>query len=399
MKILIAAGHLPAPKARHGAAGTSFHLCEYFALKHHLHLLTFATKDGMVGFQREDMSLFASLEIISVTNLDRLRGALTAPMLPLAIAARNSQRYRKRLRAILTEHHFDVVLLDHTAMFQYVADLPGAIVTGGNAHDIVMQSWARRAAAASNPIAKSLLTAEASRLRSWERETFSKLDFVLVPSEKDKSLLLELQPKATVLVIDPWVSPTASDSAAIRESGSMLFWGAMNRAENIDAARWAVHEILPRIRQAVPNAKLYIAGTHGEMLACEFEKRDDVIVTGFVKDVAPLMARMEVALLPLRQGAGIKIKTLECMTAGLPVVTTAVGEEGVGGTNGTHYLVAENAEELATHAIQLLSHPDQARNIGDNAKHFMEKRQNFAGRLSEVELFLEERVMQSRAVF
>ena len=308
MQILIAAGHVPASEARHAGAKTSFYLCEYFARKHRVHLLTFATRAGMAGFQEKDMSHFASWKIVPVTNLDRLWGAVTAPGLPIAVAARNSSEYRRELRKIIAGHHFDVVLLDHTAMFQYVDDLPAGTVVGGNAHDVVMQNWTRRAESAANPIIKRVLRMEAYRMRNWEQEAFGKLDFVLVPSDKDKNLVLDLQPKANPIVIDPWVSPTAGSRAASIERGALLYWGAMNRPENMDAARWAATEILPRIRQLVPSAKLYIAGNHGEVLANEFAGRDDIVITGFVEDVPGLMARMNIALLPLRQGAGSRSK-------------------------------------------------------------------------------------------
>lgn len=395
MEILIAAGHVPTPSARHAAAKTSFYLCEYFARKHRLHLLTFATREGLVGFRDEDLSLFASWKIIPVRNRDRLRGVLTAMGLPLAIAARNSPKYKTELYKVIAGQHFDVVLLDHTAMFQYADDLLGTMVVGGNAHDIVTQNWARRAASSGNFVAKRLLRAEANRMCKWERKIFGKLDFVLVPSEKDRDLLLNLQPKATTIVIDPWVTPTGGNDAIAVESGALLYWGAMNRPENVDAARWAAKEILPRIRRCVPSAKLYIAGNQGEALADEFSGRDDIVITGFVKDVAGLMARMNVALLPLRQGAGIKLKTLECMTAGLPVVTTPVGEEGIGGTCGVHYFVSENAERLAADAVRLLLNPPEARKMGECARRFMEQRQDFTGRLAEVERFLEARVAQA----
>jgi polysaccharide biosynthesis protein PslH len=397
MKILIAAGHVPSPSVRHAAAKTSYHLCRYLAERHELHLLAFATREGLVGFLEQDMVIFRSWRTIPVKNSDRLWGALTAPRLPLAIAARNSHTYRQELHSLLAGQSFDVVLLDHTAMFQYSPETPKSIIVVGNAHDIVTQNWSRRVTMARNPLAGKLLRGEASRMRSWEQNAFATLDVVLVPSEKDKKLLLEMQPKATVLVIDPWVSTGPNTDRSDPEPGALLYWGAMNRAENIDAARWAATEILPRIRKAVPHAKLYIAGNHGEVLAREFTERTDIRITGFVDDVQSLMARMSVALLPLRQGAGIKVKILECMSAGLPVVTTPVGEEGVGGTNRVHYLVAETAEQLAAHIIRLLQDPDEARHMGERAAEFMRQRQNFAGRMAEVERFVEEHVRRARS--
>jgi glycosyltransferase involved in cell wall biosynthesis len=134
------------------------------------------------------------------------------------------------------------------------------------------------------------------------------------------------------------------------------------------------------------------------VLAKEFTKRTDIRITGFVDDVQSLMARMSIALLPLRQGAGIKVKTLECLSAGLPVVTTPVGEEGVGGTHGVHYLVAESAEELATHTIRLLQDGAEAIRMGQRAQEFMHQRQNFAGRMADVGRFIEERVQKAQSV-
>lgn len=398
MKILVAAGHVPSPSVRHAAAKTSFHLCKYLAGRHELHLLAFATREGLAGFREDDLAIFRSWKTIPIENRDRLLGVLSAPTLPLAIAARNSRGYRQELHRLLGDHDFDVVLLDHTAMFQYARSLPKSLVTVGNAHDIVTQNWSRRLEAARSPLARSLLRIEADRMRSWEQNAFAKLDCVLVPSEKDQKLLLDMQPRATALVIDPWVSGDGEGIRLDPEPGALLYWGAMNRAENLDAARWAAAEILPKIRQAVPHAKLYIAGNQGEVLAKEFPGRTDIRITGFVEDVQCLMARMSVALLPLRQGAGIKVKTLECMSAGLPVVTTSVGEEGVGGTRGVHYQVAESAEQLAACTIRLLQDQAEARRMGQRAAEFMRQRQNFAGRMAEVERFVEKRVDAARMI-
>lgn len=392
MKILVAAGHVPSPSVRHAAAKTSYYLCRYLAERHQLHLLAFATREGLVGFGEQDMAIFRSWRILPVKNGDRFWGALTAPGLPLAIAARNSHTYRQELNSLLAEQAFDVILLDHTAMFQYSPSGPRSIIAVGNAHDIVSQNWSRRVTVSRNALARTLLRVEAGRMRSWEQNAFATLDAVLVPSEKDRKLLLEMQPKATVLVIDPWVSAGHATNNPNPEPGALLYWGAMNRTENIDAARWAATEILPRIRKAVPQAKLYIAGNHGEALAKEFAERTDIRITGFVEDVQSLMTRMSVALLPLRQGAGIKVKTLECMAAGLPVVTTPVGEEGVGGTDGVHYLVAESAEDLAAHAVRLLLQPEDARKMGESAKQFLVARQDFSGKLAAVEQFIEKQI-------
>jgi glycosyltransferase involved in cell wall biosynthesis len=395
MEILFAAGHLPAAQGRQAGARVSYYLSEYLARKHRVHMLAFASTDEMTHFNEQDMSQYASWKIETVTSKSRILGVLQAPQLPLAISARQSKSYHNEFNKVLASQRIDVVIFDHTAMFQYVKDLPYPCVSAGLALDVLTQSWERRVTTTNNPFKRQILNIETGRMRTWEKAIFSRLDLVLVLSEKDKTLVKTMQPQANVMVIDPWITTFNDNVGIAREPGALIFWGAMNRKENIDAAHRAADSILPRIRESVPYAKLYLAGSHSEALASEYAGRSDIVVTGFVQDVASLMARMEVALLPLSRGAGIKIKTLECMEAGLPVVTTSVGEEGVGGTRGVHYLVTESDESLAADAISLLRDSKTARTIGDAARKFMSGRYKFYEHLAEVERCLEDHVEKS----
>jgi len=396
MDIVIAAGHLPSPNGPQAGHKCSYFAYEYLSHRHTLHLLAFATDNELTGLGKANLGLFASHDLIRVNNQVRLKGVLTAPGLPLAIAARHSGSYRTKLDRIMRAKKPDLVIYDHTAMFQYVGMAPATAVTAGIAHDVYSQLWDRKAANSGNPALKPLVSAESQRMKRWESSAFKSLDFVVTFNEKDKHLIEALQPTATTLAIDPWMSLPVCKPGSTREPGAMMFWGAMERPENADGARWAANELLPVIRQSVPHAKLYIAGNRGELLAQEFAGRKDIVVTGFVEDVGALMSRMEVALLPLRLGAGIKIKTLECMAAGLPVVTTSVGAEGVGGTEGRDYLIAETAEEIVERTISLLRNPAAAREMGGRAVEFIAKRWDFGGRMERLEAAVLKRVVEQR---
>jgi polysaccharide biosynthesis protein PslH len=396
MDILIAAGHLPSPGGPQAGHKCSYFAYEYLARRHRLHLIAFANKNEVAGLGRAKLEIFASHELLPVNRRVRLMGALTAPTLPLAIAARHSGSFRTRLEQAVRVRKPDLVIFDHTAMFQFVESAPATVVTAGIAHDVYTQVWDRKAAQARNPVLKPLLRAESRRMQSWETSAFRNLDLVIAFNEKDKHLIETLEPAATTIAVDPWMSLPISKAGSTREPGALIFWGAMDRLENVDAARWAAKELLPAIRQSVPHAKLYIAGNRGEHLAQEFAGREEIVVTGFVDDVGELMSRMEIALLPLRLGAGIKIKTLECMAAGLPVVTTSVGAEGVGGTGGRDYFVAEKADEIVQHTLSLLHNPPAAREMGARAIEFIAKRWDFEGRMHSLEAFLTQRVVERR---
>mgnify|MGYP001544259957 CR=1 FL=1 len=385
MDILFATGHVPDAKGLQAGQRVGYYICEYLARRHRVHLLALAPGREIAELDKADLEIFASRELVPVTNLLRLFGALSAPWLPLSIAARNSPSFRSKLRRLVKVRRPDAAIFEHTAMLPYAADLPASVVAVGCVQDVFTQAWQRKADRAGNPAARLLLGAELRRVKRWEKATCASLDLMVVLNEKDKKLLEDLESSIKTMVIDPWFSAPVPNPSLSREPGAMIYWGAMDRSENADAARWAANQILPIIRRDVPGAKLYIAGSRGEQLASEFSGRDDVVVTGFVKDVGALMSRMEIALLPLRLGAGIKIKTLECMAAGLPVVTTSVGAEGVGGTDGTHYLISDEAEQLAAHSVALLRNSKASREMGARAKQFIAESRDFAGRMKQFE--------------
>jgi polysaccharide biosynthesis protein PslH len=238
-----------------------------------------------------------------------------------------------------------------------------------------------------------------SRLvQDWEARALARLDFSATLCRKDQRLIAAMAPALKQAIIRPWfmVLDETRRNAASHEV-KLLFWGAMDRRENAEAAIWAANEILPRVRQAAPQATLHIAGNGGEALRRHFPGRTDITITGFVSDIRELFSEMTLAILPLRLGAGIKVKTLECMAAGIPVVTTSVGVEGVDGVEGVHYLVGEDPDTLAAHVVALINDPVRAAQMASAAREFIGREYDFAGGMDRFESFLGELLTEARS--
>jgi len=393
MEILFLSGHLPSPRARQGGQKTSYYICEFLARKHEVHLLSFVTEDEVQSFRAEDMGIFRSWDLVPVTKWTRVCGVLAAPRLPLSVAARFAEGFRRKLKKLLQDRSYDATILDHTAMWQYRDVLDSVGLAVGSAHDVVSQLWSRRAANAGHPVWRWLSKREYKRVESWERSALRKLDFVSPHCEKDGRLLCALDPAVPQCPIQPWhtAAPDTNPIATTRAPLSVVFWGAMNRSENVDAVRFAITEIIPRIRAQVPEFRFVVAGSHSDSVNdLRGSQTSNVVVTGYVDDIHGLLSRMQVALLPLRLGAGIKIKTLECMAAGVAVVTTPIGIEGIGGMHGKDYLLGESPDELASHVVRLLNSPAECEAFGESARKLVRSEHQFAASMEKFCSFLAE---------
>jgi glycosyltransferase involved in cell wall biosynthesis len=177
---------------------------------------------------------------------------------------------------------------------------------------------------------------------------------------------------SNVLVLPPVFNVFARDSR--EKDGMMLFWGNMSRSVNARSAAWFVDHVLPQIVDKVPDAHLVIAGADPppELRARESQH---VSVTGFVEDPSAVVGAAQVMVVPLRSGAGIKIKVLEGLASGIPVVANGVAMQGIRGVDGEHYLHAETASEFASCVIRLLQSAPLRAQLASNgraliAEHF-----------------------------
>ncbi len=376
--LLVLSAHLPVPDGSQAGMKCSYHLLRVLSRQFQIHIICFATEAELPQYNPDFFSIFESHEILPISNSGRIRGVLTAPELPVAVGARHSLRFKRQLSALLLRHRFDAAILDHTAMWQYVDKLREIPIVCGFAHDVLTQLWERRESA-SHGIKRWLLGTEARRVRKWEAAAASRVSLVIALSQKDASLLSALSQKDCVVALHPWFSQLPSKSAsknADHPVKNVVFWGALNRAENQDAVRFVLEEILPIVRAQIPNFHFFIAGSKGENYRSTWTS-PGVTVTGFVEDVAGFFSTMDIALLPLRLGAGIKIKVLECMSAGLAVVTTPVGIEGIEAAEGSEYLLGRTAQELATCVIRLLKDPATCRAIGARAHDLVTREFDF----------------------
>src|ERR1700730_7197770 len=187
----------------------------------------------------------------------------------------------------------------------------------------------------------------AARTRKRELRVYAQADLILAVTENDRSVILRELPGARVAVIpiiyqDRDAVPTFDE----RQRNSLLFVGGFVHEPNADAILYFCREVLPLVKQTPPDVTLTIVGDRPPP-AVRALAGDGVLVTGWGREIAPYLDSHCAAIAPLRYGAGMKGKVGEALAAGLPIITTSVGAEGMDLEDGKTARIADTRTDLA----------------------------------------------------
>jgi glycosyltransferase involved in cell wall biosynthesis len=174
--------------------------------------------------------------------------------------------------------------------------------------------------------------------------------------------------------------------------GSILFLASFRHHHtNVDAALWLAHEIFPRVRADVPEARLVLAGYGPPDALHALAAADPAIeVPGFVDDLERCYREAAVFAAPILTGGGIIVKILDALAAGRPVVTTTYGNEGVGAVPGRDLLVADEPADFAAAVVELLRDPLRAATLGENGRAFVQANYSPAALFNQLEQVYQE---------
>lgn len=343
-KLLFLSAHLPSLHSGQAGQKTALRNLRWLSEKFEVHLIAFRSEAERNERGDELRALCAKVCILNVSTWSRLVGALLNPLAPFAVAARHSSIAQRTIRLWCAETNFARVHVEWTQLGVYLAELGHVPQRTLYVHDVLAQWAARRADSRRLGFIWSI---EAARARRWEACHLPEFTRLFTPSAKDCRLLDEgvsgIADRLEVLPLqfENFAPSTPRDFAGCLR---LLFWGALGRRENADAARWICDQLLPQLKARGLACHMVIAGSNPP---ADIQERQspEIEVTGFIEDPAAVFAHAQLAVLPLFEGAGVKVKILECLAAGLPCITTDIGVEGVEASADDGLLVAESKAE------------------------------------------------------
>lgn len=298
---------------------------------------------------------------------------------PYSLMKYNRAVVRRALKAVLKQKRFDVIVCDFLVaapVIPWDCPCPKVLFT----HNVEAMIWKRHWEVARNPLWKALSWREWKSMASAERRYLRRADHVLAVSEADRNSFLEfIEPSKLAIV------PTGVDidffSPGVTEEipESLVFTGSMDWMPNEDGIFYFVEQVLPLIRQKLPNVSLSVVGRKPSPRLKEMAARDQRIqLTGRVEDVRPYVATGAVCIVPLRIGGGTRLKIYEAMAMGKAVVSTTIGAEGLPVKHGENILIADTPEDFARETVELLRDSVRRKHIGDAARKLVAENYTWA---------------------
>ncbi len=379
VKILFLSGWFPYPPDN-GARMRTFNLLKHLSVRHEITLLSFV-RDGQADQYRSAIRSYCQVvktvpfQPFRPHHLRTVAGFLSAK--PRVLVDTYSHRMRDLVTCTLEQEPFDVVIASEigpgTCTTPYVRNIKAIpriledlelsmIESKIKAH----HTWSGRMR---------------HRLTWWKLQRFAArllrdMDGCTVASEREQKTVLSIVPGYRPLAVVP--NGVDADHYAgdfgTPQPNTLVFQGALTYRANFDAMAFFLGQVFPLIRAERPEVKLYITGrTEGVPLE-RLPRIEGVVFTGYLEDVRPRVARSMVCVVPLTVGGGTRLKILEAMALGTPVVSTSKGAEGLEVTSEHDILIADEPAAFAEAVLRLLSDRELRNRLAKNGRRLVREK-------------------------
>ncbi len=260
-----------------------------------------------------------------------------------------SKNFLKILKEKISLNKYDFVWFNHERTYQYSLYIPSCkkIV---DLHDVTSERHKKAFLKEKNPFLKLIHLYEFFRIKNVERKILKSAHGIIVTSKEEKRKL-----KNNKKVYELAFYPEIKIKKVENNEKNILFIGDMDYFPNKDALFYFMKKIFPHIKEKIKDVKLFIVGPSINKSIEKLSNGKDIFVKGFVPKIEEVYSKTNVLVVPLRIGTGIRVKIIEAMANGVPIVSTKIGCEGIKGIkDGVNIIVRDNPLEFAEAVERLL---------------------------------------------
>ncbi|MCU0226655.1 MAG: glycosyltransferase [Bryobacterales bacterium] len=314
---------------------------------------------------------FASLHLLI---RDKRHTAGRFGLAPFASREFDLPDLHRLLSTLIHDQRIDVIQLEYTQMAQYAGRYQN-ILTALFEHDVYFQTVGRRiSTAGANAGIRTIL--EYLRAIRYELNALQRVDYIQVCTQDNARLLQTFLPgldgRLDANLRAGIELPSYPPAFHGRQSDTLLFVGNFRHTPNREGLRWLIDAVMPLVLRTHPEVKLHIVGANCDQLAFPSPMPPWLVILGEVPQVLPHLHAHSVFVCPVLTGSGVRVKLLEAYAAGIPVVSTAIGAEGLHHHHGPLCRLGNTPEAFAAAIHATLTHPDESLVMAQRARRFVE---------------------------
>lgn len=391
MKILILSPAFPVPRS--GSQVRIFNIIRNLARRHEVTLVSMILESELQ--YRPLLEPYCErIELVclqKLSGLEKWKSLFTVPGklgnqvgraarilggIPVDVAGNFLGEYKAKVDALLRMNTYDIIKVELLIMEPYVnrklieQDKTKVVLSEID----IAYIRARRATEQAASPWKHFKRLQASRLRRYEQSAWQRVDRIVAVSDVDRQEILAFDPSLEVWTIPNPVDTDHYRPPAERARGKeLLFLGGLDFEANYEGLLFFLREIHPLVLEAEPEAALTVVGR------CISAQRDalgafpKVRIAGYVEDIRPHFDGASAFVVPLLVGGGTRVKILTAMAAGLPVVSTTIGSEGIEAAHDEEILLADTPRDFARETLRLLADDNLGKRLGQSARKLVER--------------------------
>ncbi|MDZ7638843.1 MAG: glycosyltransferase [Bryobacterales bacterium] len=356
----------------HGGAALMSQTLHHLAKLCNVHLVVMLEEESECAAHIAESSRFASIHLLVRPPA---QPSTRLGLLPKAVREFALPELRQLLERLIFERSIDVLQLEYTNMAQYAKPY-SSVLTALFEHDIYFQSVARRVRK-SNFFRDPVPALEYLRALHFELKAVNGIDYIQVCTATNASVLEGYSPQLAFRT-DPTLRagieigsyPYATSG---RDQDTILFVGNFRHIPNQEGLRWLLDSVMPDVMQRRPATRLRVVGPNAHLLGLPLPHSPWLDVLGAVDDVRPHLAHCAAFVCPVLTGSGVRVKLLEAFAAGIPVVATSIGAEGLVSADCPVCAIADSAPTFADAVVGVLQKPEGAAKMAKAARELVEE--------------------------
>jgi len=298
---------------------------------------------------------------------------------PYSVFLYRSKELLAVVKSILSNNKIDLIHADTIGLIeQSIKEIESVKVL--NHHDIESHKMSRRTKTETNILKKLFYYYESYCIKKYEKRYCKEYDLNIVVSEVDKSRLQEIEQDIKIEVVANGVDCDYFQFSSRENSNEeLIFTGTLDYYPNSHAIIYFFSDVWPFLKKKYPDMKLTIIGKNPPITVVDLvNKYKDVTLCGYVPDVRPYIKNASIYICPIQDGGGTRLKILDALAQGIPVVSTEMGAEGLHLDDGIHLLIGNTPDEFLEKISILIDNPALSKTISTNGRMFVEKNYSYS---------------------